>query len=502
MKQVIVGGYYNALNIATTEYASFAGSYNWGGYNGNLQIITTPGTLRNLRVELDDVPGTGTYTFSLWRAVGTAAGAITTLTCTVAADGTIASDTAHDVAVAVGDAIALQCDPDSPDNARYARWTIEFEGDNANESLILSSTTVYSFQTSWVALGGYGHDTEVNCRRVCPTSGVIKNLYVQLNGSDPGTDPDAYKYTLRIANAGNSYVLTDTTLTCTITADDRTGHDTVHEITVAAGDWLTIEIEPLNSPTNAPFTSFGLTFEADIDGESIIWGGSTDNLSNTDTEYNDIAGYKILAWTATEAQRYQLAQSCTLKKLYMLLSGDPGGTDKYTFTVRLEGASPASGLTVEIAGGSTTGNDTTHTIAVSDGNTVNMMVVPTDTPAVVDAYWGLVCYIVEGDYPISSIVYIGVKPVVTRKIIVERASAIIVGVLASASKGRAAIASAVAIGVVASATRVVAFARASKVSVGVTVSVIKSWITQRLSRIRVLLVSKKSRVKLLLGHKS
>jgi len=396
MKQVIIGGYYDLLNVADTEYNSISGGYvSWYNvYASRAQCISTPGTLRNLRVELDDVPGTGTYVFTLHRAVGLGAWANTILTCTVAADGTTASDTEHDVTVAAGDVITLECNPDSPDNARYARWTIEFEGDNASESLILTTSWASTATTYYLALGRVGYSsTENSVRSVCPTSGTIKNLFVWLN-KDPGdTGDDAYRFTLRIANAGNGYTLTSTALTCTITADDRTGNDAVNEVTVAAGDILTIMVEPLNVPADSVSPAIGMTFVADTDNESIIWGGSANPLNATDTEYNYLATQAAGVWTATEAQRYQLAQECTLKKLYMLLSGDPGGTDKYTFTVRKEGASPASGLVVEIAGGSTTGNDTTNTIAVSDGDTVNMMVVPTDTPAVADAYWGLVCYI-------------------------------------------------------------------------------------------------------------
>jgi len=98
-------------------------------------------------------------------------------------------------------------------------------------------------------------------------------------------------------------------------------------------------------------------------------------------------------WSATETGRYHLGQECTLKKLYVLLSGSPSSGDSYTFTVRQNGASPASGLVVEIADAATTGNDTANTISVSDDDELGMMVVPSSTPDVRDAYWGIVCYI-------------------------------------------------------------------------------------------------------------
>ncbi len=97
--------------------------------------------------------------------------------------------------------------------------------------------------------------------------------------ADPGTDPDAYTFTLRKNGA-------DTGLTCTIVADATTGNDTTHTVSVVAGDVLTMAAVPVSTPaTTNIIVSFGMTFLADIDGESIILGGLSDDLSNSATEY-------------------------------------------------------------------------------------------------------------------------------------------------------------------------------------------------------------------------
>jgi hypothetical protein len=480
MKQIIVGGYYDLLNVATTEYAAFSGSYSWNGsISAALQMVSTPGTIRNLRVELDDVPGTGTYTFTLYRGVGVGAPAATTLTCTVAADGTTASDTAHDVTVAAGDVIVLECNPDSPDNARYARWTIEFEGDNANESLILAHSYSSKTATVYAALGCYSVlNNENDTRRVCPTAGKIKNLFIQLN-LDPGTAPDAYKATLRIANAGNGYVLTDTALTCTITADDKTGNNVADEITVVAGDILNIKIDPLETPSSAPFLYIGMTFEADIDGESILWGGSSNNLSNADTEYNSLAAYLGLAWTATEAQMYQLSQECTFKKLYMLLSAAPGAGNSYTFTVRNEGAS--TGLTVAISGTDTTGNDVAHTASIADGDSVDLMVVPDSTPTVANAYWGLVCYATGVTaYERSLSTSIGLSSSLQRSVVNNRYLTTSIGVTPALERVKGVVRSlSTSIGLSPALLRLSTKSRSLSTSIGLSPSLTKSYGTVR-----------------------
>lgn len=479
MKQVIIGGYYDALNTATSEYNPICGGYTWhADPDIRAQCVSSPGTFRNLRVELNDVPGTGTYVFTLYRRVGLGAWGLTTLTCTVAADGTTASDTAHDVTVAAGDVICLECNPDSPDNARYARWTMEFEGDNANESLILLSGYAFNTGTRYLPVMGHAiHDTIENYyRAVCPTSGKIKNLYVQMK-DDPGTAPDAYEYTLRV-NGADSDDGEGNPLQCTIVANGKTGDDTTHEIAVSAGNILTFKTVAISTPSSPSYIAVGMTFVADTDGESLILGGTESFLSTTATRYNYLIHGRAPAWSATELERYHLAQACVLKKLYILLSGDPGGTDKYTFTVRYDGGSPGGGLVVEIAGGSTTGNDTTNSITVSDGKVVNMMVVPTDTPALwVNSYWGLVCFIPSiQHYERSASVIIGNKVSASRALAIDRDAFVIIGELVTASRSLAVTRSAtVLIGNLVSATFAIAVIRTASVIIGNLVSAIKSW---------------------------
>ncbi|GAH23248.1 unnamed protein product, partial [marine sediment metagenome] len=232
---------------------------------------------------------------------------------------------------------------DNTPTARFATWTSMFEGATAKESLLLGSagnsildvSTTYYFS---VAQSSNYQAVENDTRQICPTAGKIKNLYVELS-IDPGAAPDALRFTLR--KNGVSQLLT-----VTIVADDTTGNDTVNEVTVAAGDILTMMVEPVSTPTGMPYFHWGMTFVADTDGESIILGGDEDDLNTGATEYNHLCGFGS-NWTANEADRYQLGQLCTLKKLYVLLSAAPGDGKSYTFTLRKPGNGQADGnLTV------------------------------------------------------------------------------------------------------------------------------------------------------------
>ena len=385
MKQILFGGQSDALNVTNIEYNLVLGGSTWSvTENSRTQCVSTPGTIDSLYVELTDDPGTSpdAYTFTLRKN-----GADTTLTCTITANDTSGSDVVHSVAVVAGDVIDIKCEPlNSPSVAPAAQWVMRFTGTNAAESLILGHVAAVETETryTFVSVGNPASSTTENdFRQVCPTAGTIKNLYANLS-ADPGTSPDAYTFTLRKNGA-------DTLLACTIVANNVAGSDTTHGIAVVAGDVLTLSVAPVSTPSATPRCAFGFTFLASIDGESLILGGSYDDLSNADTEYNRI-GASNRNWSTVEGDLQALGLSCVLRKLYVLLSAAPGSGNTYTFTPRVNAGSPADGLSVAITGTATTGNDTTHAIHLTAGDNVALMVVPDSTPDVADAYWGLVCY--------------------------------------------------------------------------------------------------------------
>lgn len=392
MEQVLIGGHYDLLDDTATEYISLYGQENWAAaITRKTQVISTPGVIKNLRVKLNDSPGAGKhYDFTLM-----VNGAPTALTLEIADAAISGNNMVNEIDVAPGDTIALQCNPDGTPTARYATWTSKFAGAVARESLILGhclepDKTVTHY--TGVMGGGNNPDaTENDHRMICPTSGTIKDFYVDI-GNDPGDDPDAYRFTIRL-----NKVTVAQSLIVTIVADDTTGSDLVHELAVVAGDVLTMKIEPLNTPLQVVFPSYGMTFVADIDGESVMMAMNRVALDDTATEYSPLAGDDWLAaWSATEANQYQLGQECTLKKLHMLLSAAPGAGKSYTFTVRIAGGD--SNVVVAIADAATTGDSGALEDTVADDDYVGLESTPAGTPATPDAYWGLVSYIEPPPY--------------------------------------------------------------------------------------------------------
>ena len=399
MDSVIFAGYLDSLNNANaTEYNTPAIGCTWSTNVFNRsQVLASSGKIRNLYVELDAAAGTGaddTYTFTLMYD-----GAATSLTCAVVQGATTGNDTTHEIDVVAGKVISLRCvSSGTPSNTPNAQWSMMFSGTTANESLCAGITVCNAAAKAYAPISqgaAASTTTENNVRVICPTAGVIKNLYVILD-NDPGTDPDAYCFTLRIANAANSYVLTDTALTCTIVANAVSGNDTTHSVTVAAGDWLTLSIDPkLTTPSVAPNAQYGFTFVATTDGESVLLGCSG-RIGQVATRYLSLIPYIYsTVGSTTDGQFSQLAQVCTLKNLYVLLSVAPdtgAGTQSHTFTIR-NNVGNSTAITTTISEAETTGNDTTNAATLAVGNNICLMVVHTNTPADSYASWGLVCYI-------------------------------------------------------------------------------------------------------------
>lgn len=393
MKQVFIGGSTDVLSTVGEEWNSLVSStlFYWSSLESYKYCPwPTAGTFRNLRVKLSidpgDPAGPDTFRFTL-RIDGASL-----LTCDIVADNTVGSDLVHEVDVTAGQLVCLSCAPvNSPSATPYAWWSVEFEGDVPNESVIVTGCTADVSGERYSNLNsgnGNGASTD-DYYSVCPTAGTIKSLYAKLS-VDPGTSPDQYTVSLSKYSAGWA----DTTLTCSIVANDTAGHDTVHTVSVAAGDLLRVHTSPGNSPSGYPYAGIGMVFLADTNGESCIWGGLTDALHATSTEYMSVGSQPQLAWSTTEATFYQLvADNIVLKKLQIALTAAPGAGNSRVFTVRDPDGVGDTALVVTIAEAATTGNSAALTASISAGNRVTWKQAPISGPTVADAYWGLVCYI-------------------------------------------------------------------------------------------------------------
>jgi len=380
----------NSIIFGHSPTTAVNNSYTWlfGGWEWShlvaagqrVQVITTPGCLENLLVYLPDAPGVGESCQLILQVNGVD----TALTVTIAGTDTIGFNLTDVVSVVAGDTVGLLCLRTG--GLPYPSWALIFEATNVKESLILGSNLTATGGSRYSPIstaGSYPATAEADAIQICPTSGVIKNLYINLS-SDPGSSSaKGYTFTLRKN-------IVDTALTVTLLYQNRTGNDTTHEVSVVAGDRLCLVMTPVGGTSWASNVRFGMTFLADTDGENILFGGDSTPLHTTATEWNELVShYRGGNWTGSEIAHDTVAIVCTLEKLYVYLDNPPGAGKSYTFTVRKNYVD--TDLTVTISDSSTTGSDTTHTVSISAWDMLTLQCVPSGTPTGAEAKWGLVC---------------------------------------------------------------------------------------------------------------
>lgn len=384
MRQVLLGGYYNELHTSNTEYNRPDGGYNWGSELYNRQLLPTSGKVSGLRVRLFDssgnpaAPGAGkSWTFT-FRKNGTG----TDLTCTISDAETSGEDTTHEVSVATWNPISIEAAPSgTPASGRYALWSLLFEGDIASECVPLGPYQVYdlSLPTRYNRVKhGWSWGLEGGAMALIPTAGKIKKLAVRLTVAPVQT----LIFTLR--HGASLETIADTDLVVTLSGAETSGQDTTHEVSVAAGEYISLKVTESGSATRDD-AGWSCVFEPDNAGEFPIfaWSGG---LLGAVTNYNYV-NVQGLLWTTSENQVRILTGACTLKGLYIHIPSCAGAGKCRTFTLMKNGV--ATDLSVQICDGDRHGSDTTHQVTVSDGDYLSLRHVPSDTPDDSDAYWGL-----------------------------------------------------------------------------------------------------------------
>lgn len=117
---------------------------------------------------------------------------------------------------------------------------------------------------------------------------------------------------------------------------------------------------------------------------------SNGSPSNSAVSYALFMGNAVSGWNTTEANTTQVvAAPFSIKNFGVFLTSAPGGSASLTFTVRKNGTDTAA--TVTITGAATTGQDTTHEVSFSPGDTFNLSCTPTGTPTVANLSWRALC---------------------------------------------------------------------------------------------------------------
>lgn len=380
--QVILGSN-TALPTAATQYAHPWGSSFNATENARDSLVAATGQLLALRVVLSAAPqnGAGSQTYSITVRLN---GADTALGCTITEDETSCTDNAN-VAVSAAAEMGVEATPANTPAAANAQWAILFDSTTVNQQTYGGGNNgnFDNAATSFGAPHGVFTDsaTEVDFEMLFPIAGTIDHLFAEIEGA-AGTG-NSYDFTTRLCNP----TCADTTQTCQIAGASATTCNNGTDVSVAAGDRITIETTPTSTPT-AQAGYFGIRFIPTTPNKFILALTDTASLNTAATAYHTVHRVGSAGWTTTEANAQGLALfPMVFTDMAVKLSAAPDlgvGVQDYTFTLRVDGADQ-TGLQVVISESSTTGSDT-GSIVVGTGQEPDTECTPTLLPTAADGY--------------------------------------------------------------------------------------------------------------------
>lgn len=215
-----------------------------------------------------------------------------------------------------------------------------------------STDTPSTLATEYCSPMGNGSTfgTEAAQSMVVAAAGIFRNLRIVLSAA-PGTG-NSWTITLRVNGSGSALTLT---FSNTDTDLEITGTD----VSVSAGDRISLEFVPASGPTTMT-PSVSLEFDSTTDGASIYGSGSQNVIVSGATRNTALFGGDTSAnWLENFSVN---AVEGDLTALYVSLDGDPV-SGSYTFAIEKNSTlQDGSGGTVDtrvtISGGSTSGNAT------------------------------------------------------------------------------------------------------------------------------------------------
>lgn len=237
------------------------------------------------------------------------------------------------------------------------------------------STTVTNYNFVTASNTSTWNTSETARDGVFSRASDISNLYVEVSTA-PGV---GRSYTFTILKNGSA-----TALTATIAGTDTSATDSTHTASFAAGDTVTMECLPTNTPASTAFQYWNM--EASGTGQPVITSYSS-ALSNSGTRFQVPygSGASNVLITSSEAAIIVPA-SGTISRFYVLLSVAPGAGTSYAFNFMRNGV--AQSLAVTVADAATTGSNTANSFSVAEGDNISLRTVPTGTPSTPAAAFG------------------------------------------------------------------------------------------------------------------
>lgn len=221
--------------------------------------------------------------------------------------------------------------------------------------------------TTYFIIGDVGSNNEDSAKLYMPISGTFSDLRVELSTA-PGSG-DSRTFTFRKNGAGTS-------LTTTISNTDTANSDASNTVTVAAGDYITLQQTTAGTPATTD-VFYALKFEADT-ATNLSYMGTAAGLSTIADRYTNAFG----SGTGLSTNNYfgTVSEESTIAEFHVDLDTAPGSGKSWDVSIQKNGTTEATS-TVTISDSDTTGSVTGLSISVSPGDELNILYSPTGTPS-------------------------------------------------------------------------------------------------------------------------
>ncbi len=337
-KQVMVFGTDDNFGGATTEYLPMGGlsSATVSPWSTTEYTVVWPasGTITDLYVELDSIPGAGKTAAFTVRVNKATPGTPTVATCT---NATACSDTTNATTISAGDEVSIDCTITNTPATSDPSWSIVWNPTTSDYTVLVGGTVGNNLGTSgteYLAMHGIGliDTASWDVSTLVPTGGTFRDLYIKL-GTAPG--------------AGTSRTFAFGTVDCTISDTATTCNSGVDTQAATAGQAYTLTSTVSGTPA-ASIVSYGIVFVPSTSGQ-FTFHSSMDDTISTNNEFNMI-NTNNFPWTGTTTIREQLdGVAFTMKNMYWEVETDIGpDTDLANLYFRVDETNSA--LTCQLTG--------------------------------------------------------------------------------------------------------------------------------------------------------
>ncbi len=335
--------YQNSTTYGQPDYSGGTADFVGTGWRG---VQPCAGRYSHHLVAVETAPAAGqTMVFRLM------VGASAKLAVTLANPQTSGSDLVNVADVVTGDLLYYAAIGSATCGNTLHRHSMIFEPTTPGQQPFMGGHSV-SAGTDWVSLTGHSAGgTETRAQTLIPIPGKIKSLYLKsLDGAMSGD----CSFTLKKNGVAQA-------LTATLAAGGVSATDLVHEVSIAAGDYVYFEMVAAASDQIA----WGVVFEAD---DPTLWFITSNrgrvSLGSSAAYYNWINGGTLHTltnqWQTAETsaglydRRVLWPTGPKITGMWVALSAAPGAGTSRTITLRQNGGPTA--IAVTIANAATSGN--------------------------------------------------------------------------------------------------------------------------------------------------